>query len=88
MNKHVFPPQDYKHCSFFLFVENNISFVQIFTRLILENQVPLKCNILKHNRGRLTERPTKTLPKPSPARGTLGGRLHQGPALKPEAEKD
>lgn len=58
-----FPPQDYKHCSFFFLFVNNIGFVQIFTWLILENQVPLKCNILKHNRGRLTERPTRTYPK-------------------------
>lgn len=59
MNKHIFPLQHYKHCSF-CFFENNISFIQIFTRLILENQFPFKCNILKHNLGRVKESPTKT----------------------------
>lgn len=59
MNKHIFPLQQYKHCSF-PFFENNISFIQIFTRLILENHFPFKCNILKHNLGRVKERPTET----------------------------
>lgn len=59
MNKHISPLQHYKHCSFSFF-ENNISFIQIFTRLILENQFPFKCNILKHNLGRVKERPTET----------------------------
>lgn len=94
MNKHVFfPPQDYKHCSFFLFCWEQHPFFYsffffFFTGLILENRFPLKCNILKQNRGRLTERPTaKSSPTRSLARGWLGGRFHQEPALKPKRQR-
>lgn len=60
MNRHIFLSRII-NIVLFLSVENNISFVQIFTWLILENQIPLK-----HNQGRLTETSTDTFPMWSP----------------------
>lgn len=66
MNKHIFPPQDYKQCSFFFFLlRTTLVFVQFFTS-ILENQVPLKCNHIKAQ-SRETDREARPDPPREPS---------------------